>query len=988
MSSEPAATPDDPRHTDETYRLSAPNPMFGDDESSPTHVPPPVERAAPRKAARKSHAVSEFWAMCGYNSLVFITSVCVMTLELTASRLIAKTVGSSLYTWTSVIGVVLAGITLGNFLGGWLADRFDRGRSLAWMYLLASISCASVLWLDHLISPMSRPSMLSWPAWILTVVSAMFLLPSLALGTISPLVASMALSRCSRMGSTVGNVYAWGALGSIIGTFLTGFYLMDVWGTRTIVGLTAGTLGLLAVIVAGAPRLFRVAVVCGWLQLLGWTVLAATCTERAMAAIASSVGSIASVSQSAEQAEFTRTKWSRFGISLGTKLHELGLLLKLRDDNIGAYYDESSYSTIMVTEGEDGDRLIKNLRLDKLIHSYYDPNDPTRLKYEYEQVYAAVTKRTASLLTQPVTLSTRSLPADTLDARDLPAGVSFDAASATLKVEQPSREVFQALLNLAPESGFWKAVEELYRETNKPLWGGFSSVELEELPEGVSIPESLAATIRHDRSLEVVTAYGVVTAELRDRLIRGTPSGAWYSEVERARGESRRASALFMGGGGFIFPRWFLKEFPGSERIEVAELDPAVYRVAIEALRLTETEQKRIQTTIGDARNFVDDRLRDNRRLVAAGKSPVRYDFIYGDAFNDFSIPAHLTTREFLQKLHDLLSDDGVFQANIIDIYPHWEFPGTTVGEGEVDYQDRLPKELAAMSLTFGLYAPAPKRFEPLEIKSYKDTTYRLRATRTLMQADVTRLSSLNGTRDELTDTQLAHWSSAVEQLAVQTRKQKAFAGVIPAKLQASGGPLDAWTPAASPLECIEVCRIDADPHASGVRETDSDELQKRSIVPGGDRYVLGVRGIVSDELQKKLIQVDSGNTAWTEAVQSMSRRSRAPGPGRFLGRYVATAARVFPNIYLYSTSSTQPSAERDTFVMVCSRRPLDLKDLADTGDWTGGWFAALEARPGNSEPTPLGQMSAVLTLSEGQLLTDDFAPVDNLLEPVFADQE
>ena len=31
--------------------------------------------------------------------------------------------------------------------------------------------------------------------------------------------------------------------------------------------------------------------------------------------------------------------------------------------------------------------------------------------------------------------------------------------------------------------------------------------------------------------------------------------------------------------------------------------------------------------------------------------------------------------------------------------------------------------------------------------------------------------------------------------------------------------------------------------------------------------------------------------------------------------------------------------------------------------------------------------MAAVLTLAEGQVLTDDFAPVDNLLRPVFADQ-
>ena len=77
------------------------------------------ERASKRRMKRAG-----FLSPMGCNLIVFVASVCVMVLELTASRLIAKHVGSSLYTWTSVIGVVLAGITVGNFVGGWMADRF------------------------------------------------------------------------------------------------------------------------------------------------------------------------------------------------------------------------------------------------------------------------------------------------------------------------------------------------------------------------------------------------------------------------------------------------------------------------------------------------------------------------------------------------------------------------------------------------------------------------------------------------------------------------------------------------------------------------------------------------------------------------------------------------------------------------------------------------------------------------------------------------
>jgi hypothetical protein len=61
---------------------------------------------------------------------------------------------------------------------------------------------------------------------------------------------------------------------------------------------------------------------------------------------------------------------------------------------------------------------------------------------------------------------------------------------------------------------------------------------------------------------------------------------------------------------------------------------------------------------------------------------------------------------------------------------------------------------------------------------------------------------------------------------------------------------------------------------------------------------------------------------------------------------------------------------------------------LGDTGDWNSDWFAAFEKGTGDTKPKLMGQMDAVLSLAEGQILTDDFAPVDNLLRPVFADQQ
>ena len=971
------SNPEDALSTDDsenTYRLSQASPI----PPEGIQPPPPVKQYTPRKTPKPK--TSALWALIGFNALVFVTSVCVMTLELTASRLIGKHVGSSLYTWTSVIGVVLAGITLGNWLGGWLADRFDRARALSWMYLLGSVSCGCVLWLDQLVGNLPRPESFSWPAWVLTVVGAIFLLPALALGTTSPLVASMALERSSRTGSTVGNVYAWGALGSIVGTFLTGFYLIDVWGTRSIIALTAATLALLAIIVAGSRRVFRTGVVLGWMQLLGWTALLATTHVDALAAVGNAVGICLTLGQSESDARTTREKWTGYGGQVGDKLHEAGLALGLRDDPPHKYHDESNYFDIRINDTTVNHQSVKMLRLDKLIHSYYDPSNPTSLHYEYEKVYAAVTKRVAApSANEHLTLPLNGLTGVTITPRDLPEGTTLDETTQVLTIGKPSNEAFIRLLALAPESEYWTAIDNLYNETNKPSWGGFSSANLARLPGEVVIPADFDSTLRYDETFQILIAYQPLSEESRDKLIAGTPSGEWYRAIAALRRGSRKSTACFYGGGGFIFPRWFLKEFPGSPRIDVAELDPAVYRAVTNEMGLNPEMETQIHTTIGDARNFVDDQLRANLQRTGRGESPVTYDFIYADAFNDFSIPWHLTTREFLQKTHDLLSDRGVFQANIIDIYPRTEYPGTSVGVAEAEYAGRLPTGVLVDEVKRDRRVPAARPFAPLEITEISTNRYRLHVGRTLTSAEELKLQRVSwppvkertefevtkGFQPEINNkNERESWKKAIADLGTRSRKKLAFAGTIPAKLDVTGKTLEGWVPAVAPFEFVEAYRIKE------------------------DQYLLGFRGIVWPESAQQLIGLEPSNKAWTDAVNVAAKRSRQAGPGRFMGRYVATAASIFPNIYLFSTSFQQPEDNRDTFVMVCSRQPIDLASLDDTGDWTGGPFASMQLEPGKSTPTYYGQMGAVLALAEGQILTDDFAPVDNLLSPVFMLQE
>ena len=127
-----------------------------------------------------------------------------------------------------------------------------------------------------------------------------------------------------------------------------------------------------------------------------------------------------------------------------------------------------------------------------------------------------------------------------------------------------------------------------------------------------------------------------------------------YEEVVSWQMKQRSSvDALFIGGGGYTFPRYMETKYPGAQ-IDVVEIDPEVTRVVYEYLGLPRS------TTI---RSFNE----DGRWFVMNSKDKGRYDFIFGDAFNDLSIPYHLTTKEFAQQMKELLKPDGLLIANLID---------------------------------------------------------------------------------------------------------------------------------------------------------------------------------------------------------------------------------------------------------------------------------------------------------------------------------
>jgi len=406
-------------------------------------------------------------------ALVFVNSAFLMIIELVASRMITPRIGVSLYTWTTVIGVMLAGVSLGNYFGGRISDRRASAGLLGAVFCIGAIACLLILWLNNDLHDVIPPVRIPLLVWVVGYITGVFFAPSVLFGMVSPIVVKLTITSLQGVGRAVGRIYAASAAGSIVGTFAAGFWLIAWLGTKMVVLAVATLLLALGVgfLVARRDTPSR---------------------RRAVAEVALALALFAG------------------GVGL------LGRGGFLRSECLR----ETNYFCINVSVSEVEGRQVHELILDRLVHSYTDLDDPTHLAYGYERTYA---------------------------------------------------DMIRPIADRRPD-----------------------------------------------------------------------------------------LDALFIGGGGYTFPRYLEATLPESHLV-VAEIDPGVTEVAHERLGLA--RDTRILTHNVDA-----------RILMAHRSEPDAYDIVFGDAFNDYSVPSHLTTLEFARIVDDLLRDDGLYLVNIIDGGPRGHF--------------------------------------------------------------------------------------------------------------------------------------------------------------------------------------------------------------------------------------------------------------------------------------------------------------------------
>ena len=182
----------------------------------------------------------------------FLSGLSVMVLEMAAVRAMAPYFGASDLIWTNVIGVILAALAVGYFIGGRMADR----RPVPGL-LYGVVLCGGLL---ALLVPLLLPGLSRWliPADLglesaaghvyrasLVATLLLFAPPVLLLGGVSPITIKL-LAGKDDVGNAAGRVFAAGTLGSLVGTFLTTLHLIPWLGTRPTILVAGGTLTITA----------------------------------------------------------------------------------------------------------------------------------------------------------------------------------------------------------------------------------------------------------------------------------------------------------------------------------------------------------------------------------------------------------------------------------------------------------------------------------------------------------------------------------------------------------------------------------------------------------------------------------------------------------------------------------------------------------------------------------------------------------------------
>ena len=171
--------------------------------------------------------------------ILFIINAIYMILELVASRILSPYFGNTNIVWTSIIGIILLSTSIGNYLGGIIADKTQGNEeklktnvNIILMITGIYVFIIPIIQKNNIELITIITENIKMGAIISTI--CLFFVPSMFIGMLTPVILKLKMKELGNVGKTAGNISAIATLGSIIGTFIGGFVLIPSFGSTQI----------------------------------------------------------------------------------------------------------------------------------------------------------------------------------------------------------------------------------------------------------------------------------------------------------------------------------------------------------------------------------------------------------------------------------------------------------------------------------------------------------------------------------------------------------------------------------------------------------------------------------------------------------------------------------------------------------------------------------------------------------------------------------
>lgn len=634
---------------------------------------------------------------------VFASSMAIMFLQLVAGRVIAQYLGQSLFTWTGIIATTLAGIALGNHIGGVLADKFPNQRIIPVQFALSAIVILLISYANHLIGNLALLQNLPWEWRIFTHIFLLFIIPFLLLGTISPVLTHLLIQISSKAGTSVGIFFAFSLLGSLTGTFITGYILLAYFSYTTLLTISSTILLFISIsyfVVGGMSK----------------TIL------KSDKAISNNQIGESEFSHETNSQPFYKLLLLSFWAGAGIMMLEIvaGRLLARSFGN--SLY---TWTTIIGV-------VLGSLSIGGYLGGYLGQHFNPRKMLTFFLFFVSLTTLLIPLSHVLLPLNPLfwnfSWPVQILIHSLIvfgPTSIAFGALSPLLVRMIPAEAkgeiqgkkigkiyamnaiggVLGVLITGYYTIAHWgsnltlmfimlvSALCFLWMAKSKWLaipYVGFSIL----LILSAVAPRSpwdflaiqLAVKTYHtpDVILEKESHYNYIRVHnpdperpyirdlILDKMVHnrkdmnqplkllGIYEHFFDAGIHFACQDTGPKNIFVIGGGGYTFCHFLEVEYPQCN-IEVAEIDPEVTKTAHTALGLP--TNTRLSIYHQDGRNRVEDLVKQ----IKNGKQEGYYDCVINDSFSDYTVPFHLTTKEFIEKIYTILSPRGIYMSNMID---------------------------------------------------------------------------------------------------------------------------------------------------------------------------------------------------------------------------------------------------------------------------------------------------------------------------------